>query len=329
MARLLIFNPEHDYALAQGSPFYVPPLSVRKLSQERQFLPFVWGNDDDYVLCAAFDTVALNYGEENKKLEDILPSISSVNPWGWNPMLKHRLQTIGIPDSLLPSQEYLETLRRLSHRRISILCNSFLESPAVPKEFFNVEDAISFAKVNKRCYFKLPWSSGGRGVAATRELNIRQLTEWVRGAVRRQGSVLAEIEIERILDFATLWDINEAGTVSFSGFSLSKSDGRGKYQGNYYGDQKIIEERIQQASTLNLTDIVANQKSFIESHLSPHYRGKLGIDMIADIHGNIYPCVEINLRRTMGHVALDYSLSNNERRERLAPYIYKLLDPIQ
>ena len=39
--------------------------------------------------------------------------------------------------------------------------------------------------------------------------------------------------------------------------------------------------------------------------MAPFYDGPLGIDMLVTSERNIHPCVEINLRDTMGRVAID------------------------
>ena len=60
----------------------------------------------------------------------------------------------------------------------------------------------------------------------------------------------------------------------------------------------------------SLTDMIRDRIcTYIPTMLHPHYAGPLGIDMMVvsrhDQQGFLlHPCVEINLRRTMGHVAL-------------------------
>lgn len=229
-----------------------------------------------------------------------------VFPWGWDPALRQRLLSLGVPERLLPSNEFLDILRRLSHRRISIACNEFLGSPSVPAEFFSVEEALGFALSSPGCYFKMPWSSGGRGVVATADLSQSQIREWLIGCLRRQGSVLAERGVDRNLDFASLWSISEQGQVRFEGMSVSECDGRGKYKGNLSASQDLISRYILSKAPSFTSDIIEAQRDFIAAEIAPFYHGKLGIDMMADTDGVVYPCVEINLRITMGHVALNW-----------------------
>ncbi len=48
--KLLLFNPETEYALASGASFYTPPASVEQLRHGLQLLPSSWAGADDYSL---------------------------------------------------------------------------------------------------------------------------------------------------------------------------------------------------------------------------------------------------------------------------------------
>lgn len=301
MSRLLVFNPDHDYALANRGHIYTPPSRILKLAAALQWLPELWAEENDVILLADGSFFNICNGDF---LNDPQFGISMIDPWGWNESLVYRLSALGIEKSLLPDESRLNRQKELSHRRISIRANRFLDSPSVPIECFSVEEGLDFFIDNPGCYFKLPWSSGGRGVLATEELNLTQVREWLSGAIRRQGSVMAEVGISRSLDFASLWSVSQ-GDVDFLGYSVSKSDGRGKYGGNLSAPQPVLKNIIESHSDFD-EDIIYRQKSFIEKEIAPAYEGKLGIDMIADSKGDIWPCVEINLRRTMGHVAIAY-----------------------
>ena len=308
MSRLLVFNPEHDYALAHGGAFYMAPSSIKRLSSELEFLPIIWSRDDDFLLLS--DDRILSVTEPHRVINSNV-KIESVEPWGWDLALTHRLQKLGIDSRILPSPDQIEQIRILSHRRISIECNQYLHSPLIPREFSEVNEALDFYKTNPNCYFKQPWSSGGRGVVATEELDESRVGEWLTGCIRKQGSVIAEPGINRVLDFSSLWDITDS-EIEFYGLSVSISDGRGKYGGNLFGPQEKLWELIRGFAPSFSNDILEAQRKFVENKLAGTYKGKIGIDMMADKEGKIYPCVEINLRRTMGHTAIDYFKLLNE-----------------
>lgn len=314
MARLLLFNPEHDYALAHGEENYMPPASVRSLASRLILLPLIWSKPEDYILIGKNEVYAVAEGQL-LPLADVSKEITHVEPWGWDLYVRRKLIEAGVDESLLPGRDYIDDVRRLSHRRISIIFNSKLQSPFVPVEFSDMENALYFYRNSPDCYFKLPWSSGGRGVVATGELKEKQVKEWISGGIRRQGSVLGEKGIKRAVDFASLWNIDDSGKTHFEGFSISLSDGRGKYDGNVFGPQEELEKMLNEKATGFSKHLIDVQKQILSEEVAPFYSGKLGIDMMADSEGTVYPCVEVNLRRTMGHVAMDYMKMPDSKRE--------------
>lgn len=310
MPRLLVFNPEHDYALAHGGDFYTPPVSVKTLAEKLELVPLSWAEGNDFILLHNDSIVKAS--EPNKVLDrdKAVASVLSIEPWGWDNALSHRLRLLGVAERLLPEKAYIESLRRLSHRRISIAANKALNAPSVPREFSSIVEALNFYDENQGCFFKMPWSSGGRGVLATEELTHSQVTEWVRGAIRRQGSVMGEIGVRKIIDFASLWHVDRM-KVTFLGLSVYRCDGRGKYDGNISDSQENLFKIIRDAVPSFSREYIERQKIFIGSFIAPVYQGHLGIDMMGDIEGKVFPCVEINLRRTMGHVAMAQYRNHN------------------
>lgn len=152
---------------------------------------------------------------------------------------------------------------------------------------------------------KAPWSSSGRGLLFSQTLSREKTLEWIFGVIRSQGFAIGEKKYIRKLDFASEWFV-EDGIPVFIGFSIFSSSNRGKYQGNLILPQKKLNERI--IKECRWTDgILKLQKEFISSMISNEYSGPVGIDMLATPDGEINPCVEINLRHTMGHVAIEIS----------------------
>lgn len=283
------------------------PASIKKLEKTLDFLPCIWADADDFILLADNTFVRASNKKETATSAIVSQEINQVEPWGWDAAIRHRLLKLGIDNRLLPDDNEIEKTRRLSHRRISIQANKEMKSPFVPIEIFTVEDAVAFWKERDGlCYFKMPLSGGGRGVLACSELNETQVRQWVGGGIRKQGSLLAENEIERAIDFASLWTVRKSEVI-FEGYSISMLDGRGKYRGNVSASRHELLKIIRKKTEYDLAPVIELQHKFIASEIMPHFIGKIGIDMAADKRGRIYPCVEINLRRTMGHVALEYA----------------------
>ncbi|MBD5289413.1 MAG: hypothetical protein HDS26_01860 [Bacteroides sp.] len=326
--KILIFNPDTDFALGSGSDFYTPPKAAVNQAFFAPLTAARWGTPGDIILIPYpvspsllskwseeaeamrfhlidFNSLQLLHslkGSDRQTEIHFWDSVSEIDPWGWNRTLRRRLLESGTPERLLPTLDYLQSLRQLSHRRTTILFNNFLADKIAaesPVEFNQVDAALNFMDENPGCWFKLPWSSSGRGVVNSAVNSKDRIEEWIRGGIRRQGSVMGETGADRLLDFATEWKL-EKGKADFIGLSLFKVSSRGQYQGNLDITQTEIEKIIGQAITISLKEIISHQKDALESLPINSYGGYLGIDMIAERDGKVRPCVEINLRRTMG-----------------------------
>lgn len=325
MSRLLIFNPEHDYALADAHKHYYPPAGIITLSRRFQYLPALSSRRGDFWLHDGqiYDTSTL----QPTTLSIALDSVEDIAPWGWDPAIKSLLLSMGFLTTLMPSDEDILIIRKLSHRRLSAECNEYLNTPHIPNEHFSTEAAMHYYRKHSDCCFKAPWSSSGRGVMFCKDLAPFAIEEWIHGVIRKQGSVMSETTAKRKLDFASLWIIRESG-VHFRGISVSVTDPRGRYKGNLYGSQSSIRRYILRHTNQFDDNILKGQEKFLEERVAPHFNGRLGIDMLAEADGSIRPCIEINLRNTMGHVAMDINESIEEGRKDYIEKVIKLIPPI-
>jgi hypothetical protein len=157
---------------------------------------------------------------------------------------------------------------------------------------------------------KAPYSSSGRGLVWLNENclcdNIRNQ---IKGIIRKQGAISLEHRLDKVVDFALQFYSGGDGNLSYEGLSVFATNRRGGYQGNslqpqsalrkqlldYTGEDELL--RLQEATTQALRRIYANS-----------YAGYIGVDMLiyqrADGSYGIHPCVEINLRCTMGILAI-------------------------
>lgn len=320
---LHIFNPDTDFALSVGRNPYTPPAKVIEVRKTLAMLPAIYAHKNDGILI--LDDISEDKVKTNplfkviqnnhinlirlSQLEASINSFTSIEPWGWNHTLRHILVDNGCPIDMIPSEEGIDEIRRLSHRRITIPflkeMNTALPSLEVslPEELTSEQQVKDFLAKNKHAYFKAPWSSSGRGVVSTNELIDDMIIQWTRGSIRKQGSVMAEQGVVRSLDFATEWMVNN-GNASFFGFSVFNTAVEGRYHGNLQESQQKLENIIVEKAGTQIYDVIENQKKIIDKLISPFYSGPLGIDMLIDKSGNINPCVEINLRKTMGMVSI-------------------------
>ena len=156
---------------------------------------------------------------------------------------------------------------------------------------------------------KAPWSSSGRGVRfIDGEINDYQL-RWIQNIIDKQGSVIVEPYYHKVRDFGMEFESDGKGCVRYLGLSLFHTK-NGAYTGNLIATE---DEKQELLSAYISVDLLKSVREIVCDRLgrlfSGKYQGPFGLDMMIvatnDKEGFLlHPCVEINLRRTMGHVAL-------------------------
>ncbi len=309
-----IFNPENDLALASGSKVYTPPRNAALLAHCGAILPMWLAESGDNVIA---DPIGFeNWIDNTTSLFDININISTVSPchatgepWGWSNAIVTKLTRAGINRANLPDERALERMRQLSHRRMSIEINRLLalrgiSTPPLAIEV-STQDEITRAvkQFNGRFVMKSPWSSTGRGVFLSNITNAETILKNADGIIRRQGSVIIEPLLDRKIDFAMLF-FAENGKVSYRGLSLFETVGTA-YTGNILLPEKVMSQQLEnQLEGIDLSVISIELEQILSDIIKDDYEGWLGIDMMVQNNGKLAPCIELNLRKTMGVVAL-------------------------
>lgn len=321
MSRLFLFNPENDLALAHGKAQYTAPPNALLLHNAGAMLPIWSCNEGDSILTHNINSEWIELQQQLFEIPNISLSannISELLPWGWSLNTCRQFSEYGVDSSLLPNEISIEKIRQLSHRRHTInaisqineICNINLPQPI---EATSTTQVIDFLHKNQSIYLKSPWSSSGRGVINTATLSEKEIIRRANGIIRRQGSVMCEKSLDKIKDFAMLFycDGNE---VKFHDYSSFFNLGAGNYAGNIIGSREFVLNSITHYGvTRQKLENIANIISKILTQLiAPHYRGFLGVDMM--IYNNngkieIAPCIEINLRMTMGVLNSHYTMT--------------------
>lgn len=240
----------------------------------------------------------------------------NISPWGWNAALRNTLLRNGSDESLLPSEIGIKQIRTLSHRRNTI---QFLEEFAdyetgeMPCELKSMEELEEWLGRHRDGYLKSPWSSSGRGVLRIAGQSPEAIRRWAGGSIRTQGSVMAERPWDRTLDFASEWEMTADGEAIFKGLSVFETNESGRYSHNISDSTAALLARIRHIAP-TVDDNLFQAQSRALAKVLRGYVGPVGIDMLADKDGRVNPCVEINLRHTMGMTAAAlYKLTGRPR----------------
>ena len=321
MAKLYVFNPEHDLALAANLSNFTAPHAGRKLRYDLGYIPALWAGDEDYILVDDVEKAVRQYGRVRAKIggtpkqfvdKSQLRSlyINKVEPWGWDLALRSFLLRYGV--ECVPSEDDIAVIRDLSHRKQAV---DLLRQLQLPGTIGYSCCADTLAEIRQqlgmpgRIVVKAPWSSSGRGV---RFLNVafdEYQERWIKNIVKNQGCVVVEPYYNKVKDFGMEFVSDGKGRVSYLGLSLFHTK-NGAYTGNLIATedekQELISNYIPAALLVEVREKICQ---YMGQKLKEKYRGPFGVDMMlvstADKDGFLlHPCVEINLRRTMGHVAL-------------------------
>ena len=339
---LHIFNPEHDIALASGLSNFTAPHAGRQLHHDLGFLPAAWAGEGDVVLVDDASQAQAAWHRLRHRIRTLpgcehlagaTPEFAatkhwactgqalSINPWGWNSALCALLKRRGVSAELLPTEEQLQSVRQLSHRRTAACLLPKLRMDGTVGEAFECrspEQIDELLSQYGRLVLKAPWSSSGRGlrfVSPSQNLrNSAHIAGWFRHIVDVQGSVMAEPYYNKVKDFGMEFYSDGQGGIDYLGLSVFHTS-NGAYTGNILATEKVKREMISRYVPVEFLEMV-QQKICME--LSDVFKGKysgpFGIDMML-VNGErcqLHPCVEINLRRTMGHVALTLSPNDDE-----------------
>ena len=240
-------------------------------------------------------------------------------PWGWSPLAVRQLQERGVPSRLLPTPEQMADYRAASSRHLAVRLLEQMRH--LERTVFDDGQLVgqstwctTLAAVSEACrrygptMLKAPWSGSGRGLHPVREQLSTRDEAWVQHTLQRQGAVEAEPLYDRIRDFAMeFWA--EHGRVSYSGLSLFATTPGGVYAGNLIAPEADKERILSRHVSLHLLARVRSRLLHLLSTcgLPPWYTGPLGVDMMIAANpagAALHPLVEVNLRMTMGWVAL-------------------------
>ncbi len=325
--KLYIYNPEHDFCLANDSLNLLLPRAIREQKRRYCYMMVYMAEKDDIVIVDDVEEATRRLEGDGHRCDDVrlmdfgelakldVCRITEIVTWGWDRNVCARLRSANPRlERLLPTEEDLEEVRRLSSR-------VFVAQEVLPRllrvdetlvgqmTIFEggVEELAWRMEEWRPVVMKAPWSSSGRGVRMVKMMLNDNDKGWARNVLMRQGSIIVEPLYDKVMDFAMEFYIGCDGRVSYQGLSIFTTRS-GTYQSNVVATEKEKETLIRKyASATLLEKIRMGIINAAEELLAGRYHGPFGVDMLVATTTTgtaICPCIELNLRMTMGHVAL-------------------------
>lgn len=334
------FNPGHETAVLFGSPYYTPSANVQRMTNELALLPLWYAAPDDFIWIEEEVQAATGIPAFLANLPEGLPPFPTVTggkagtvngkgypeltaaPWGLSPHSVHLFQQLKRKGAFsLTVPDWKPDFFRLTGRQTAAAClekireaEPELAFPVPPAFCRSMEDVDLYLRSEQPPFvLKTPYSSSGRGLLWLPDRKVTmQDRKWIDGAIRKQGCVSIERALDRVLDFAAEFYSDGAGQVDYQGLSVFGTEQKGNYSGNRLGTPESLKRLLtawtgeeQLDRTLEIVRLA------IEKIYGSLYRGYLGVDMLLYRRPGgstgIHPCIEINMRYTMGMVALRLS----------------------
>ncbi len=324
MYKLHIYNPEHDMALARNSEFFTPPKAALLIRRRYGHIPAFWADDGDWVLvddaANAERMLALEVKPcanvkfvETSDLKNLTKGLlpQKILPWGWDRVIvKTLLDANPLFSAMVPSVDELDEIRRLSSRRFASeeilpFLRSLDSSLVGEMSVFSssLDELENIVSCSERLVLKSPWSCSGRGVRMVSESLDDSEKGWCRRVLQEQGFLMIEPLYDRVLDIGAEFMIDDGG-VRYLGLNIFETQ-NGAFRNNVALSEEERKRLLLSYIAGELYDkVIQGVLQVTSNHFCGHYSGPFGIDMmVVNDKGGfaLHPCVELNLRRTMGH----------------------------
>jgi len=333
------FNPTCEYAIANGSPNWQANQLLQSMEADLSVLPMYFATGSDIVLVHQlppnefFDEISqllpelpkfVLKTEVNTNPTFTHPPKNELRPWGWSPAVHKFLEPLKPSCSAhfkrSPIANWHEKQRNLYARAFALnilkqiqqkkIADFILPEHLTPLVCTTQNDFEVAHSKWEQIMVKAPWSSSGRGLQPVTKTPVHaKVWEKLLGIVSEQGYAIAEPLLKKVADLALQFEISNR-EVRFLGISNFYTNNKGQYIGNWLNglpenaDKKLVEFMFTAIETIKPALI----KTIENSELATYYEGVFGVDMLiysnSDNSFGINPCLEINLRHTMGLLAL-------------------------
>lgn len=313
MGDLHFFNPGNDLALASGQRYYTPPAAAVAMEHAGIWLPLLLGRKGDFVLTDGMRDMPEDLREWDHGMQPWQgEEIEALRPWGWSPWAMEQFARAFRKKGARWHEHFdsdvdLQRVASLSHRRTSIALHHALSTDLTPVEAFTTEEVQATLRRWGHVVGKSPLSGSGRGVFHGSTHSADAFARRCATSIARQGSVMIERELDRIAEFAMLFEMRRDNGISFLGYSLFETAGD-TYTANLLLPDDEIRRRLSDLCPgENFGELERRMEAAMRQIVGAiPYDGFFGVDMMIYDNGGtpaVDTCIEVNMRTTMGVVA--------------------------
>ncbi len=189
-------------------------------------------------------------------------------------------------------------------------CEHFIPKQQLTEICTTKQEIEKLLKKWGKIMIKAPWSSSGRGLQPITKTPVHpKVWDKILAIVNDQGYVIVEPYLNKALDLAFLFEIKK-GKINFIGLSNFTTDYKGQYNGNNLnGLPDKLDTEILEFARFIPKKIIPSLIEILElTELAKFYEGFFGVDTLiyrnAKNELKINPCLEINVRQSMGLLSL-------------------------
>lgn len=327
-------------AIANEGVAFMPNKKIQAFEEAIESIMMVFSEPDDFILMRRLPSsqfidfysdlgialpkfILLNEALTKGAFLD-LPK-GKIAPWGWSPSLHRWLKPLNNVQVKEVDSDFVKCWqtdykqlysRQMARDVLEVILQQnsdlpFLSAEALPVICTTVDEIEALLNTYGKGVVKAPWSSSGRGIQMLyRSEMTPPLRSWLIGMFQQQKVLFFEQLQPKVCDLSFQFSV-ENKQATFLGYSLFYASSNGQYEGNFVNPNlsslpKEVEDLFKNGTIAKTVNAV--QAALSTSELITVYSGNLGVDLLLfnDDRGDIKinPCLEINLRYTMGMVAL-------------------------
>ncbi len=328
-------NAESYAAAAFNGHDYQPNKMELALEHDLEMLSLAWSRRDDITLVRTPPSNAHLAYLKNAgfDLPEVIEAgcltgrkLGGLRPWAWSPDASAELHCYADHVSpRLPWQWQGGTPSWWFSKEAGCRLDDRLSGTGeVNSFFFNDKDA-AVCKINDllkegKVLLKAAYACAGRGHRKVERGD--DYIPWLNNVIKRHGGLAVEPWLEREIDFSALYERREDGRVDYIGMTEMQNDAQGRYLSTKvypkWATSFSNELRSFMFRDAQINTVYGEKVPKVLSSLLSGYVGPVGVDAMvhrrADGSLSMRYVVELNVRMTMGRVALEIAKKRTPHR---------------